>query len=115
MIKKGTVITVNLNPTKGSETGKIRPCVVVSNDILNARLPIVQVAPITAWNERKAMIRTNIVIESNEINGLSKRSIVDCIQTRPIDYKERMVNTLGKLNTDEINEINIALKNVFDL
>ncbi len=115
MIKKGTIITVNLNPTKGSETGKVRPCVVVSNDILNAKLPIIQVAPITAWNEKKALIRTNIVIEPNEENGLSKLSIVDCIQTRPIDYKERMLSTLGKLNKNDVTEINKALAAVFDL
>ncbi|MFN2266875.1 MAG: type II toxin-antitoxin system PemK/MazF family toxin [Desulfonatronovibrio sp.] len=27
------IIDVNLDPTKGSETGKIRPCIVVTNDI----------------------------------------------------------------------------------
>ncbi|MDA3897587.1 MAG: type II toxin-antitoxin system PemK/MazF family toxin [Desulfobacteraceae bacterium] len=29
------VIDVNLEPTLGSETGKIRPCVIVTNDIYN--------------------------------------------------------------------------------
>ncbi len=31
-IKYGMIVDVNLNPTKGSETGKVRPCVVVTND-----------------------------------------------------------------------------------
>ncbi len=33
MLKRGMIIDVNLDPTKGSETGKVRPCVVVTNDI----------------------------------------------------------------------------------
>ncbi|MBW8049543.1 MAG: hypothetical protein FVQ77_04240 [Cytophagales bacterium] len=36
-LKRGMLITVNLNPVKGSETGKIRPCIIVTNDIYNAR------------------------------------------------------------------------------
>ncbi|QQS28664.1 MAG: type II toxin-antitoxin system PemK/MazF family toxin [Sphingobacteriales bacterium] len=32
-LKKGMIITVDLNPIKGSETGKIRSCVIVSNDV----------------------------------------------------------------------------------
>ena len=34
-LKRGMIIDVNLDPTKGSETGKIRPCIVVTNDIYN--------------------------------------------------------------------------------
>ena len=38
-LKKGMVITVNLNPIRGSETGKIRPCVTVTNDTYNKKVP----------------------------------------------------------------------------
>ncbi len=30
-LKRGLIIDVNLDPTQGSETGKIRPCVIVTN------------------------------------------------------------------------------------
>ena len=30
-LKRGMVIDVNLEPTQGSETGKIRPCIIVTN------------------------------------------------------------------------------------
>lgn len=46
------IITVDLNPIKGSETGKIRPCVIVSNDVYNKKVPVIQVVPITKWNLR---------------------------------------------------------------
>ncbi len=32
ILKKGIIIDVNLDPTQGSETGKIRPCIIVTND-----------------------------------------------------------------------------------
>jgi mRNA interferase MazF len=47
-LKRGMVIDVNLDPAKGSETGKIRPCVIVTNNTYNARVPIIQVVPLTA-------------------------------------------------------------------
>ncbi len=56
-LKRGMIIDVNLDPIKGSETGKIRPCVVVTNDNYNERVPVIQVVPITEWSEKKARIR----------------------------------------------------------
>lgn len=114
-LERGMVINVNLDPTKGSETGKIRPCVIVTNNVYNTRVPVIQVVPITAWSEKKAKIITNIEIEPLETNGLTKKSIADCLQTRPIDHRFRLVNILGKLSTDNISKIDQALKIVFDL
>lgn len=109
------VILVDLNPTKGSETGKIRPCVVVTNNIYNQKVPVIQVVPITEWNEKKGQILTNVTINPSSTNGLSKKSVVDCLQTRPIDYKSRLVSIKGKLEDDEMRKIDSALKIVFDL
>ncbi len=39
-LKRGTIIDVNLDPIKGSETGKIRPCVVVTNNRPLAKVDI---------------------------------------------------------------------------
>ena len=41
--KRGMVIDVDLEPTKGSETGKTRPCVIVTNNVYNQRVPVIQV------------------------------------------------------------------------
>jgi mRNA interferase MazF len=38
---RGMIADFNLDPTLGSETGKIRPCLVVTNDVYNRRAPIV--------------------------------------------------------------------------
>lgn len=114
-LKREMVIDVNLNPTEGSETGKQRPCVVVTNDVYNARVPVIQVVAITAWSAKKERIKTNIVIEPTKQNGLTKRSIADCLQTRPVDHGVRMRTLRGALEPDSLEEIGKALKIVFDL
>jgi mRNA interferase MazF len=114
-IKRGMVIDVNLDPTYGSETGKVRPCIVVTNDIYNERVPVIQVVPITAWSNKKARIKTNVEILPSKENGLVKKSIADCLQTRPIDRRVRFLKIRGKLSSDKIGEIDIALRIVFEL
>ena len=109
------IIDVNLDPTLGSETGKIRPCVVVTNDIYNERVPVIQVVPITAWSEKKSLIKTNVEIEPTKTNGLTKKSVADCLQTRPIDYERRLVKIRGRISTQLLDEIDNALAIVFDL
>ncbi len=114
-LERGMVIDVNSDPTLGSETGKIRPCVIVTNDIYNERVPVIQVVPITAWNEKKALIKTNVEIEPSAANGLTKKSIADCLQTRPIDYKLRLVKVRGRISAQLLEEINEALSLVFGI
>ena len=114
-LKRGMVIDVNFDPVKGSETGKIRPCVIVTNDVYNERLPVVQVVPITGWSSKKARILTNVEINPSSENGLTKKSVADCLQTRPIDHGHRMVNIRGRLSSDKLREISESLKIVFEL
>ena len=114
-LKRGMVIDVNLEPTLGSETGKIRPCVIVTNDIYNERVPVIQVVPITEWSGKKSLIKTNIELGPSKSNGLIKKSIADCLQTRPIDHRHRLDKIRGNLSDDKISEINQALKIVFEL
>jgi mRNA interferase MazF len=114
-LKRGMIIDVNLDPTLGSETGKIRPCVVVTNDTYNLRVPVIQVVPITGWNEKKGRILTNVLIEPTPQNGLSKPSIADCLQTRPVDHRLRLVGVRGELDTAVLSQIDHALKLVFNL
>jgi len=114
-LKRGMIVDVNLDPTLGSETGKVRPCVVVTNDTYNARVPVIQVVPITAWTEKKARIMTNVSVTPSVENGLSKRSIADCLQTRPIDRRIRIVGQRGQLDVALVTEIDRALKMVFGL
>jgi mRNA interferase MazF len=114
-LKRGMVLDVNLDPRLGSETGKIRPCIIVTNDVYNQRVPVIQVVPITAWGARKAKIATNVEIKPASNNGLKKKSVADCLQTRPIDHRHRLIKVRGKLNPSLMQEIDQALKIVFEL
>lgn len=114
-LRRGMVIEVDLEPTKGSETGKIRPCVIVTNNIYNQRVPVIQVVPLTEWSLKKANIITNVEILPSSSNGLNKKSIADCLQTRPIDHRFRVVNIRGQLESDSMKAIDTALKVIFDL
>lgn len=114
-MRRGLVIDVNLDPTQGSETGKIRPCIIVTNDIYNARVPVIQVVPVTEWSSKKAQIRTNVEIDPSPLNGLRKKSVADCLQTRPIDHRARLVRIRGELDEQTMNAINEALRIVFAL
>jgi mRNA interferase MazF len=114
-LKRGMVIDVNLDPAKGSETGKIRPCVIVTNNTYNARVPVIQVVPLTAWSERKAGIVTNAEIVPSSRNGLTKKTVADCLQTRPIDHRARFVKVRGELEAEIMAKIDEALIIVFDL
>jgi len=114
-IERGMILDINLEPVQGSETGKVRPCVVVTNDVYNARVPVIQVVPVTAWTEKKARIKTNVVLTPSPLNGLDKKSVADCLQTRPIDYRLRLSRVRGKLEQDDMLLIDHALKVVFSL
>ena len=114
-LKRGMIIDVNLDPTLGSETGKIRPCVIVTNDVYNERVPVIQVVPITEWSVKKARIKTNVEIHPSPDNGLSKKSVADCLQTRPVDHRHRLVKIRGRLSSSKVKEIDKSLRIVFEL
>ena len=114
-LKRGIIVDIDLNPTKGSETGKIRPCIIVTNNTYNDRVPVIQVVPITEWNSKKARIRTNIEINASKLNGLTKKSIADCLQTRPIDRRFRLRQIRGELESEIMLKIDEALRIVFAL
>ena len=113
--RRGMVIDLNLDPSKGSETGKTRPCVVVTNDLYNERVPVIQVTPLTAWSEKKRRVLTNVEIEPSRSNGLTKKSVADCLQTRPVDYATRWVRVRGHLSDSEMDALDEALRIVFGL
>lgn len=47
-VRRGDVFLVTLNPTRGREIRKTRPCVIVSPDELNAHMGTYIVAPLTS-------------------------------------------------------------------
>ncbi len=73
-------------------------------NVYNERVPVIQVVPITEWSERKNRIKTNVEIFPSKGNSLSKKSIADCLQTRPIDHKFRLVKIRGEMMPEEMKK-----------
>jgi len=38
--RRGDIVRVDLEPVRGSEQGKVRPCIIVQNDIANKFSPV---------------------------------------------------------------------------
>lgn len=106
-IRRGDLLSVNLDPVVGREIGKTRPAVVVQNDVGNRLSPTLIVVPVTAWTAKKAGLP--FCSEIPEGAGLEKRSLANAAQVRTVD-RRRVVEVLGQLTAPCIEELNRALK-----
>ncbi|MEX3623791.1 type II toxin-antitoxin system PemK/MazF family toxin [Viridibacillus arvi] len=96
----------------GCEQSGIRPFVILQNDIGNHYSPTLIVAPITQvkYCSIKKNQKTQVFINNNDYPLLKGDSTILTEQIRTIS-KERVVGeTVGKLNTDDVRELNTALK-----
>jgi len=105
-IQRGDIVLVNLDPVIGSEQGKIRPAVIIQNDIGNEYSPTTIVAPITSKIFRKDF-PTNAKLTSKD-SGLKKDSTVLLNQIRTID-KIRIIKRVRKLNQEIMVKVNLAI------
>jgi len=103
--KRGSVYLVNFDPTIGAEIKKIRPAVIISNDVANQYSPIVIVVAITGRAKPKF---DEVLIKPPEA-GLTKPSVIQPNQIRSID-KRRLVKKLGDLSKETISDLDIALQ-----
>ncbi len=105
-IKRGDVFLFNFDPTVGAEARKIRPAVVVSNDINNEHSPIISICPITSNVSR--VYAFEVEIPEGE-GGLRTRSKVMPNQTRAVD-KLRLIKRLGGLPVGIMSRVDQALR-----
>jgi mRNA interferase MazF len=80
------IFLINLNPTKGSEIKKTRPCVIISPNEINFHLSTVIVAPMTT-KMRKYPTRI-------ALNFDSKEGQIALDQLRTVD-QSRLIQKLG--------------------
>ena len=99
--QKGEVHLVNLDPTIGSEIKKIRPAVIVSNNVININSPVVVICPITDSTGKTSPI--HVLIKEKE-GGLKKESVANCLQIRCID-QSRLYEKIGNLSAQKMSEI----------
>jgi mRNA interferase MazF len=103
-VSRGDIFLVALNPTRGSEIRKTRPCVVVSPDELNAHLRTYIVAPLTTGGHPYPFrVRCSF-------DGKDGHVVAD--QLRAVD-KDRFLKRLGSLSETKLNEILGVLQAMF--
>ncbi len=100
----------NLDPSKGTEAGKVRPVVVIQTNLLNDTHPSTIICPIT----------TNVLEEAEILRVHLKKGQTDVKsdilidQIRAIDNK-RFIEKIGKLNAEQIKKIQQNIKIILDL
>lgn len=103
-VLRGDVYLVSLNPTRGSEVRKTRPCVVVSPDELNAHLRTFIVAPlISGGHPYPFRVRCRFQDKDGHV-------VLD--QIRAIDG-DRLIKRLGALADDTLGEVLNVLQAMF--
>jgi mRNA interferase MazF len=92
-IKKWHIYRANLDPVVGSEQGKSRPVLVISENDINYLLNCVNVLPITSKQPQRFVYPNEVFLPSST-GGLPNESLVLCHQIRTID-KSRLSLSYG--------------------
>ena len=104
MFARGDVCLVGLDPTRGSEIRKTRPCLIVSPDELNRHLRTVIVAPMTTGGQAYPWRVT--------CRFRNRSGFVALDQLRTVDT-ERLVTRLGTLAPATVSRVQQILQELF--
>lgn len=102
----------NLNPSRGTEPGKIRPVVVIQTNLLNQLdHPSTLILPIFSQiTSEENILRVRL---SSGKRGLEKDSEILIDQIRALDNR-RFLEKLGSLEAKEITKLRSKLKVILD-
>ncbi len=103
-VQRYDIWLVDLDPTRGSEIRKTRPCVVVSPDEMNRHIRTVIIAPMTS-KRRAYPTRVNLTFQRT-------RGQVVLDQIRTAD-KSRLTRKLGRLSEARARDVAGTLVEMF--
>jgi mRNA interferase MazF len=103
-VSRGDIFLVSLNPTRGQEINKTRPCVIVSPDELNAHMGTFIIAPLTTGGHPYPF-RVRCRFENKDGHVVPD-------QLRAVD-RDRLVRRLGVLPDETLFEVLNILQNMF--
>jgi len=104
-LRRGEVYLVSLDPTKGREIKKTRPCVIVSPDELNDHLSTFIVAPMTTGGHSYPF--------RIPCRFQGKDGFIVLDQLRTVD-RHRMVRRLGKVHSTTLQKVLRVLVEMFE-
>jgi mRNA interferase MazF len=106
-VVKGSLVWVSLDPTRGAEVRKTRPCIIVSRTEANDVSSTVTIVPLLSVTGR-APDRLVQPLLSAKDTRLPKDSRALCDQVRTID-KGRIRDTVGVLSPELLGRIDRGL------
>jgi len=110
-VRRGEIVIVRLDPARGSETGKTRPAVVVSNDAANATATrlgrgVITVVPVTSSVAR--VYPFQVLLPARQ-TGLPHDAKAQAEQVRSVAV-ERVGQRVGQLPPALAAELDQALR-----
>lgn len=111
-VKRGDLWTANLRPGQGFEVSKKRPCLIVSNNVINSISPTVVIIPLSS-QIYKVLGPERLFIAKKE-SRLAKDSVILVTQIRAID-KTRLIKPISSISKVKLKEVEEAIKIVLDL
>ncbi|MEV0838504.1 type II toxin-antitoxin system PemK/MazF family toxin [Actinocatenispora sera] len=109
--RRGEIYWFEWNPSRGSEQRGRRPAVVISPDMRNARMPTLVIAALTTNTTR---VGSAISVYLPQGRPLDKEGTILAFQVMTAS-KERLLNYAGCLGSDQLRELDRALKVAFGL
>ncbi|KAB2909039.1 MAG: type II toxin-antitoxin system PemK/MazF family toxin [Ignavibacteriales bacterium] len=110
--KQCEIWKINLDPTLGSEMKKTRPVIIISNSIVN-KSSLRIVVPLTGYKPDDDQWDWKIKITPDNINGLTKDSVVDALNIRSVSL-DRFQQKLGVISVDKLLEIQNAVTMIIE-
>lgn len=105
-VRRGDVFSVDFEPARGSEQGKVRLALIIQNDFGNRSGRTVIVAAITTGE--KARFRVNVEVKAPE-GGLRSNSLVLLHQLLTVD-KSRLGHYWGHFSASTMRKVDEAIK-----
>ena len=103
-VRRFEVHLISLDPTKGSEIRKTRPCVIISPDEMNKHIRTIIIAPMTST------IINYPTRVTTTFQGKKGQVVLD--QIRTVD-KSRLIKNLGSISSSAEEKVISVLQEMF--
>ncbi|MGJ7579664.1 type II toxin-antitoxin system PemK/MazF family toxin [Variovorax sp. RHLX14] len=108
LYKRGDVYWTELDPVRGHEQSKTRPCAILSDTLINQRRGTVVVVPLTTTPQRALPP----ILVATPSMGAEAKARTEHI--RSVD-KSRLKESLGRLSEEDLASLGLAVARILKL